>query len=85
MMVSAAKPEIDATSGVPPRFTRSHAVGLIRLAIVMLGDRAAAEDVVPGRVLWLYRNWNRVWIGTGSAAVCGPNRLPGVANRHNSG
>jgi hypothetical protein len=51
----------------------------------MPGDRGAAEDVVQDAFLWLYRNWDRVGIGTGSAAVCGPDRLPGVANRHNSG
>jgi len=32
-------------------------VGLVRLAIVMLGDRAAAEDVVQDAVLGLYRHW----------------------------
>jgi hypothetical protein len=28
---------------------QAHAVGLIRLAIIMLGDRAAAEDSGAGR------------------------------------
>src|ERR1700724_630467 len=37
--------ETDATSGVTALY-RAHAVGLIRLAVVMLRDRAAAEDVV---------------------------------------
>jgi DNA-directed RNA polymerase specialized sigma24 family protein len=36
---------IDATLGVTALY-QAHAVGLIRLAVVMLGDRAAAEDVV---------------------------------------
>jgi hypothetical protein len=31
------------------RLYQGHAVGLIRLAVVMLGDRPAAEDVVQGR------------------------------------
>jgi DNA-directed RNA polymerase specialized sigma24 family protein len=35
----------DATAGVTALY-QAHAVGLIRLAIVMLGDRGAAEDVV---------------------------------------
>src|ERR1700758_1270437 len=39
---------------------RAHAVGLIRLAIVMLGDRAAAEDVVQDAFFGLYRNWTRL-------------------------
>lgn len=36
---------------------QEHAIGLIRLAIIMLGDRAAAEDVVQDAFFGLYRNW----------------------------
>ena len=36
---------------------RAHALGLIRLAVVMLGDRAAAEDVVQEAFCGLYRRW----------------------------
>ena len=36
------------------------AVGLIRLAYVMLGDRPAAEDVVQDAFCGLYRNWDRL-------------------------
>jgi RNA polymerase sigma factor (sigma-70 family) len=39
---------------------QQHAVGLIRLAMVMLGDRAAAEDVVQDAFFGLYRNWFRL-------------------------
>jgi RNA polymerase sigma-70 factor (sigma-E family) len=39
---------------------QAHAVGLIRLAIVMLGDRAAAEDVVQDAFFGLYRHWARL-------------------------
>ncbi len=46
----------DATAGVTALY-QAHAVGLIRLAIVMLGDRAAAEDVVQDAFLGLYRHW----------------------------
>jgi RNA polymerase sigma-70 factor (sigma-E family) len=38
----------------------AHAVGLIRLAIVMLGDRPAAEDVVQEAFCGLYRRWNQL-------------------------
>jgi RNA polymerase sigma-70 factor (sigma-E family) len=38
----------------------AHAVGLARLAFVMLGDRGAAEDVVQDAFLGLYRNWGRL-------------------------
>jgi RNA polymerase sigma-70 factor (sigma-E family) len=34
-----------------------HALGLIRLAQVMLGDRAAAEDVVQEAFAGLFRRW----------------------------
>ena len=36
---------------------RAQAVGLIRLAVIMLGDRAAAEDAVQDAFLGLYRHW----------------------------
>lgn len=37
---------------------QAHALGLIRLAVVMLGDRAAAEDVVQDAFCGLYRRWH---------------------------
>ena len=46
----------DATAGVTALY-QAHAVGLIRLAIIMLGDRGAAEDVVQDAFLGLYRHW----------------------------
>jgi RNA polymerase sigma-70 factor (sigma-E family) len=49
----------DATGGVTALY-QAHAVGLIRLAIVMLGDRGAAEDVVQDAFLGLYRHWDRL-------------------------
>src|ERR1700690_2416316 len=39
---------------------QQQAVGLIRLAMIMLGDRAAAEDVVQDAFFGLYRNWFRL-------------------------
>ena len=38
----------------------AHAVGLIRLAVIMLGDRAAAEDVVQEAFCGLYRRWGQL-------------------------
>jgi RNA polymerase sigma-70 factor (sigma-E family) len=38
----------------------SHALSLTRLAYVMLGDRAAAEDVVQEAFLGLYRRWGNL-------------------------
>jgi len=39
---------------------QAHAVGLIRLAVVMLGDRPAAEDVVQEAFCGLYRRWDHL-------------------------
>ena len=39
---------------------RAQAVGLIRLAYVMLGDRPSAEDVVQDAFCGLYRHWDRL-------------------------
>lgn len=36
---------------------RAHAGGLARLAVVMVGDRATAEDVVQEAFCGLYRRW----------------------------
>ena len=39
---------------------RSHALGLTRLAFLMLGDRHAAEDVVQEAFCGLFRAWDRL-------------------------
>jgi RNA polymerase sigma-70 factor (sigma-E family) len=39
---------------------QTHALGLTRLAHVMLGDKASAEDVVQEAFCGLYRNWARL-------------------------
>jgi len=38
----------------------AHALGLVRLAYVMLGDRAGAEDVVQEAFGGLYRRWDQL-------------------------
>lgn len=38
----------------------AHALGLIRLAYVMLGDRPAAEDVVQEAFLGLHKRWRQL-------------------------
>lgn len=54
-----------ANTELPPPATHvvtalyaEHALGLVRLAVVMLGDQAAAEDVVQDAFLALYRRWD---------------------------
>jgi RNA polymerase sigma factor (sigma-70 family) len=37
-----------------------HALGLVRLAVVMTGERDVAEDIVQDAFLGLYRRWDRV-------------------------
>jgi RNA polymerase sigma factor (sigma-70 family) len=56
-----------ADTRVPPNAAASvtalyaeHALGLVRLAVVVTGDRAAAEDIVQDAFLGLYRRWDRV-------------------------
>jgi RNA polymerase sigma-70 factor (sigma-E family) len=49
----------DARLGVTELY-QAHAVGLIKLGVIMLGDAAAAEDVVQDAFFGLYRNWGRL-------------------------
>ena len=46
----------------------AHALGLIRLAVVMLGDRPAAEDVVQEAFCGLYRRWHALSDSTNAVA-----------------
>jgi RNA polymerase sigma-70 factor (sigma-E family) len=39
---------------------QAHALGLIRLAVIMVGDRQAAEDVVQEAFWALYRRWDNL-------------------------
>jgi RNA polymerase sigma-70 factor (sigma-E family) len=38
----------------------AHALGLVRLAVVMTGDQGCAEDIVQDAFLGLYRRWDRL-------------------------
>jgi hypothetical protein len=40
---------------------RRHADGLVRFALMLVGDQATAEDVVQEAFLGLYRAWDRAW------------------------
>ena len=58
-------PAMDASTGSGAEAAvgalyRAQAVALIRLAYLMLGDRAAAEDVVQDAFCGLYRRWDRL-------------------------
>jgi RNA polymerase sigma-70 factor (sigma-E family) len=56
--VSAAVRD-DATSAVTELY-RGHALGLTRLALVLVGDRGTAEDVVQEAFAGLYKRWPRL-------------------------
>ncbi|MFV2173297.1 SigE family RNA polymerase sigma factor [Actinomadura sp. LOL_016] len=55
---AAAVPE-DASSAVTALY-RGHALGLTRLALIMVGDRGTAEDVVQDAFAGLYAHWSRM-------------------------
>jgi RNA polymerase sigma-70 factor (sigma-E family) len=55
---SAARPDRPAEAGTAvTALYQAHALGLIRLAVIMLGDRPSAEDVVQDAFAGLYRRW----------------------------
>ena len=56
---------VSAEAGVTALY-QAHALGLIRLAHIMLGDRPNAEDVVQEAFCGLYRRWSHL-SDTGSA------------------
>jgi RNA polymerase sigma-70 factor (sigma-E family) len=49
-------PAVDPEAGVTALY-QAHALGLLHLAVIMIGDRQAAEDVVQDAFLGLYRRW----------------------------
>ena len=49
----------------------AHALGLLRLAVVMLGDQQAAEDVVQDAFFGLYRRWAPCRIPTAPCPTSG--------------
>jgi RNA polymerase sigma-70 factor (sigma-E family) len=49
-----------AVGGAFAALYQAHALGLIRLAVIMLGDRTAAEDVVQEAFCGLYRRWDHL-------------------------
>ena len=59
MNLLSARRTRDGTAMVSALYAE-HALGLSRLAHVMLGDRAAAEDVVQDAFFGLFRRWNHL-------------------------
>ena len=50
----------DSAAAAVGALYQSHAMGLIRLAYLMLGDRPGAEDAVQDAFCGLYRHWDRL-------------------------
>jgi|SRR5580693_5236792 RNA polymerase sigma-70 factor (sigma-E family) len=59
-MKSTASAKADTAEAGVSALYQVHAVGLIRLAYLMLGDQPAAEDVVQDAFWALYRGWDRL-------------------------
>ena len=66
----------DAQAAVSALY-RAHAVGLIRLAYLMLGDRAAAEDAVQDAFCGLYCRWDQLEDPAGALAYVRSSVLNG--------
>jgi RNA polymerase sigma-70 factor (sigma-E family) len=49
--------QVRSPSGQVTALYQAHATGLVRLAMLMLGDQQSAEDVVQDAFLGLYRRW----------------------------
>lgn len=58
--VPGARLSQDGSTAVSALYTE-HALGLTRLAHIMLGSRQAAEDVVQEAFLGLYRHWPQLY------------------------
>ena len=57
MDIADARLSPGATAAVTTLYAE-HALGLVRLAVVLTGDRGAAEDIVQDAFLGLYRRWD---------------------------
>lgn len=51
-------PPGDEAAQVVTGLYQAHALAMVRLALLMLGDRASAEDVVQDAFLGLFRRWH---------------------------
>lgn len=58
-MTGPGQPDTLAADAVDDLY-RAHGLGLIRFALMLVGDQGTAEDVVQEAFLGLYRGWHRV-------------------------
>jgi RNA polymerase sigma-70 factor (sigma-E family) len=57
---AAAGPVVSGAEEAVTALYEAHALGMIRLAHIMLGDRQSAEDVVQEAFCGLYRRWSHL-------------------------
>jgi DNA-directed RNA polymerase specialized sigma24 family protein len=57
---AAAEPATGAAAQAVDGLYRAHALGLVRFALILVGDLSTAEDVVQEAFLGLYQGWHRV-------------------------
>ena len=69
----------DAAGAVTALY-QAHAVGMIRLALIMVGDRGAAEDVVQEAIFGLYQGWGRLTDSDRALAYVRSSVLNGCRN-----
>jgi RNA polymerase sigma-70 factor (sigma-E family) len=79
--VSAAAPRGSATEAVTDLF-RDHHLELVRLALVMVGDLATAEDVVQDAFERLHRGWRGLRQPTDGLAYVRSSVLNGCRSVH---
>lgn len=53
-------PSRQAARAAVDNLFRVHAIGLVRFALMLVGDQTTAEDVVQEAFLGLYRGWDRL-------------------------
>jgi RNA polymerase sigma-70 factor (sigma-E family) len=77
---SGLPPAPDEPGAAVAALYREHALGLIRLAYVSQGSRAAAEDIVQEAFCGLYRRWNHLTSADKALAYLRSSVLNGCRN-----
>jgi RNA polymerase sigma-70 factor (sigma-E family) len=57
---AAAGPTTEPAAQALDGLYRAHALGLVRFALLLVGDQTTAEDVVQEAFLGLYQGWHRI-------------------------
>jgi RNA polymerase sigma-70 factor (sigma-E family) len=60
MRAATGRPDAVTAERAVTQLYEAHALGMIRLAHIMLGDRQSAEDVVQEAFCGLYRRWSHL-------------------------